>query len=61
MRLWLYLTLIVNSIILLAFLGYGGYTAYEQTASLTKDLENDTRNMARSIAAGAASVSLWLN
>ncbi len=54
MRLWLYLTLVVNSIILLAFIGYGGYTASEQTASLTKDLENDTRTMARSISAGSA-------
>ncbi len=54
MRLWLYLTLVVNSIILLAFIGYGGYTASKQTASLTKDLENDTRTMARSISAGSA-------
>ncbi len=54
MRLWLYLTLVVNSIILLAFAGYGGYTASEQTASLSKNLENDTRNMARNIAAGSA-------
>ncbi len=54
MRLWLYLTLVVNSIILLAFIGYGGYTASEQTAWLTKNLENDTRNMARNISAGSA-------
>ncbi len=54
MRLWLYLALVVNSIIVLAFLGYGGYTASKQTASLTKDLESNTHNMARSIAAGTA-------
>ena len=54
MRLWLYLTLVVNSIILLAFLGYGSYTASEQAASLAQNLENETRNMARNLAAGSA-------
>jgi len=54
MRLWLYLTLVVNSTILLAFLGYGSYTASTQSAALTKTLENDTRNMARNISAGSA-------
>lgn len=54
MRLWLYLTLVVNSIVLLAFLGYGSYTASEQTASLAQNLENETRNMARNISAGSA-------
>ncbi len=54
MRLWLYLTLVVNSIILLAFIGYGSHTASEQSAWLAQDLENDTRNVARSISAGSA-------
>lgn len=54
MRLWLYLTLIVNSIVLLAFLGYGSYSAFQQTASLTQDLESNTRNLANSISAGLA-------
>jgi len=54
MRLWLYLTLVVNSIILLAFLGHGAHMASEQSAWLAQDLENDTHNMARSISAGSA-------
>ncbi len=54
MRLWLYLTLVVNSIVLLAFLGYGSYMVVAQTTSLTKNLENDTRNMAHNISAGSA-------
>ncbi len=53
MRLSLYLTLIVNSIILLAFAGFGGYMASQQSASLTKELEHDTITMARSIAGGS--------
>ena len=61
MRLWLYLTLIVNSIILLAFFGYGSYTAAEQTERLTQSMENDTRNMASSISAGSANDLLLAN
>ncbi|MDP1525832.1 MAG: PAS domain S-box protein [Rhodocyclaceae bacterium] len=54
MRLWLYLTLIVNGIVLLAFTGYGAYTAHELTSLKAEEVRRDSRNLAQSIAATTA-------
>jgi len=54
MRLWHALTLLVNVIILIAFLGYGAYTANELSRYRTLELQRETLNVASAIAAGAA-------
>jgi len=54
MRLWIVQTLIVNAVVLAGFLGYGAYTAWEQTERERKEITNDARNLAKSIAAGSA-------
>lgn len=54
MRLWLFLTLVVNGIITLAFLSYGIFVANELSERRLEEIQHDTRNMARSIAASAA-------
>jgi hypothetical protein len=54
MRLWIAQTLIVNAIVLAGFLGYGAYTAWEQTERERTEISNDARNLAKSIAAGSA-------
>lgn len=61
MRLWLYLTLIVNTVILLAFLALGAYSAREQSLDHLRNLQHDSRNIARSLAASAADDLLLLN
>jgi PAS domain S-box-containing protein len=54
MRLWVVQTLIVNAVVLAGFLGYGAYTAWEQTERERREITNDARNLAQSIAAGSA-------
>jgi PAS domain S-box-containing protein len=53
MRLWVYLSVVINAIITLAFAGYGAYTAFEQAQNRQHDIEQDTLHIARSIAAGS--------
>lgn len=54
MRLWSYLSLVVGAVILLAFLCFGAYSASEQSARHLRSLQSDSRNIARSLAAGTA-------
>lgn len=54
MRLWLYLTLNVVSIIFAAFLGHGVYVAWEQSESLKVDIKRNAVTIAKSIAAASA-------
>ena len=54
MRLWLTLTLIVNSIVLTAFMAYGSYIAYEQSEYQGISIKRNADNIATSIAAGSA-------
>jgi len=53
MRLWHYQTLIVNTIVLVGFLGYGAYTALEQGERIRVEIAADAHNLALSIAAGS--------
>ena len=54
MRLWLALTLTVNSIVLTAFLAYGSFIAYEQSDFQGRSIKRNADNIAASIAAGSA-------
>lgn len=54
MRLWLLLTVLVNSIIAVAFIGFGAYTAHHRVHELKLAMEIDLRNMARSISVQAS-------
>lgn len=51
MRLWLVLTVIVNSIIAVAFIGFGAYVANHRVQSLTRWTEIDLHDTAKTIAA----------
>lgn len=54
MRLWLYLNLIINGVILFAFIAFGSFSASERFKLGYIDLQNDTFNLGQSIAASAA-------
>ena len=54
MRLWIVQTLIVNTVVLAGFLGYGAYIAWEQTERERTEITSDARDLAKSIAAGSA-------
>lgn len=53
MRLWHYQTLIVNAIVLVGFLAYGSYIAWEQGERTRTEIAMDANNLAQSIAAGS--------
>lgn len=61
MRLWLYLTLIVNTIIFLAFLRIGVQGAENQVEFRLQETQRDSRYIAQSLAAGAANDLLAAN
>lgn len=53
MRLWVFQTLIVNAIVLIAFLAYGLFNAWELSRAAQNATLRDVRNLTRSVAAGA--------
>ena len=50
MRLWLYLTLLVNAVVLVAFTGLGAYTAQERARVMEGEFRSDTQRLAESLA-----------
>lgn len=54
MRLWLHGTLIVNIVILVAFLGYGAFAAHSSATLLHAEITKNTRDLAGAIAARSA-------
>lgn len=53
-RLWVFLALVVNGMLLVSLLGFGAYSAAEQTEFRVLEIQRDVKNMSRSIAASAA-------
>lgn len=52
-RLWVFQTLIVNSVVLVAFLAYGLFNAWELSRAEENAILRDVRNIAQSVAASA--------
>jgi PAS domain S-box-containing protein len=54
LRLWLYLTLVVNGILLTVLLGFGGYSAHVQSQAKYASILRDTHFLSQNIMAGSA-------
>lgn len=50
MRLWLYLSLLVNTIVVLTFAGFGAYIAQERVQNLNQEIQRDTNRFAKNLA-----------
>ncbi len=50
MRLWLYLTLLANAVVLIAFTAFGAFVAQERVRGLEGEFRGDSRRLAQSLA-----------